>query len=472
MTETRNINETLAMVPLASIIVSDRYRKDYGDITDLIVSIKEKGVISPLAVDGKMNLLAGGRRHKACTEAKVEIVPVIIKTVLSKVDALEIEYDENKHRKQLEWKEEAELLEAIDNAKKSEDPSWSQRKTAAFVGESIGKVSQDIQLAKAARAIPEIAKAKTKDEAQKKMDKLYNDLILGEFARREKEKVKAVTASATAGAKRTAELFDNYAVGDCTERLPNLPDKMFDLASVDSPYAVDLNRTKATTRGSNQVNLNLDTYEEITPEQYPALMSKVAGETYRVLKDDTWCIWWFGIEWYEKLKAILTETGFKVDVIPCIWIKDRGQTNRPDKKFGRAYETFFLCAKGNPILFKEGRLNVFDYPIGDASKKDHATEKPLELMKDLFSCLAIPGAKIVSPFLGSGVDIQAALLLDMTCLGYDKSEEHRNRFIARMTVGTERPKVEIKETDGLALMINEESGKLEFEEVDDDELDG
>lgn len=54
------------MLPVTSIEVGDRARVEFGDMEDLENSMKESGLIQPLAVkeieNNKFLLLAGGRR--------------------------------------------------------------------------------------------------------------------------------------------------------------------------------------------------------------------------------------------------------------------------------------------------------------------------------------------------------------------------------------------------------------------------
>jgi DNA modification methylase len=196
--------------------------------------------------------------------------------------------------------------------------------------------------------------------------------------------------------------------------------------------------------------LLLDDYEEVDAADYPQFIQTMATEVFRVLKPNAWGIWWLGIEWYRMIRDVLEATGFDIDPIPGIWAKDRGQTNRPELYMARSYEAFIVIRKGTPIFPKQGRLNVFSFSIGDSSKKIHATEKPLALMKELFSTFLLPGARIISPFLGSGVDITAAILLHMKCFGYDSNQKHKDRFVTAMSqiFGEEEAKEEEEKACG------------------------
>ncbi|KKK56276.1 hypothetical protein LCGC14_3066160, partial [marine sediment metagenome] len=68
---------------------------------------------------------------------------------------------------------------------------------------------------------------------------------------------------------------------------------------------------------------------------------------------------------------------FKVDDVPAIWYKNAQTRNfNPTYRLGKKYEPFYYGYKGNPILAKVGRDNVFEFPRDVSSKRIHPTEKP------------------------------------------------------------------------------------------------
>ena len=75
--------------------MNERLRKDVGDLTSLIKSIKEVGLIHPIVVDSNGVLIAGYRRLKACEELGIE--PEY--RVIDFDDPLQAEIDENVVRK-------------------------------------------------------------------------------------------------------------------------------------------------------------------------------------------------------------------------------------------------------------------------------------------------------------------------------------------------------------------------------------
>jgi len=112
--KSRSVGRT---IPVTSIFPNpEQPRTEFGDLTELTESIKEKGVLEPLLVrptdDGKFMIIAGERRWRASQLAGLEEVPCIEMQVDDKALA-EIALIENLQRKDLTVWEEADGLAAL-----------------------------------------------------------------------------------------------------------------------------------------------------------------------------------------------------------------------------------------------------------------------------------------------------------------------------------------------------------------------
>jgi len=90
-------------------------RKDFGDLGEMVASIKEKGILEPILVrshEGKFQIIAGERRYQAARLAGLLHVPCIEVDVDSK-GMLEISLIENLQRKDLSAFEEAAALQRL-----------------------------------------------------------------------------------------------------------------------------------------------------------------------------------------------------------------------------------------------------------------------------------------------------------------------------------------------------------------------
>ncbi|MGL4388331.1 MAG: ParB N-terminal domain-containing protein [Brevinema sp.] len=86
------------------IIVTNRIRKDLGDLEPLVKSLQKYGQLSPIIVNSKKELIAGERRLEAAKILDWIEIDVIIKD-LSVSEAIELEMEENTARKEFEINE-------------------------------------------------------------------------------------------------------------------------------------------------------------------------------------------------------------------------------------------------------------------------------------------------------------------------------------------------------------------------------
>lgn len=116
--EARSKGETIREIKIGEIIPGEYQPRRYFDPekqTELVESIKEKGVIQPIIVRSHKEgyeLIAGERRLRAAHEAGLERIPAIVRE-MSNEDALEIGLIENIQRQDLNPIEEAEAYQQL-----------------------------------------------------------------------------------------------------------------------------------------------------------------------------------------------------------------------------------------------------------------------------------------------------------------------------------------------------------------------
>ena len=104
------------MVPIEQLDPNpDQPRQVMGDLSELMASISEKGIIEPLVVRqrrGRFQIVAGERRYQAAVQIGIQEVPVVIRDV-DDAELIEIALIENIQRKDLTPFEEAEALQSL-----------------------------------------------------------------------------------------------------------------------------------------------------------------------------------------------------------------------------------------------------------------------------------------------------------------------------------------------------------------------
>ena len=90
------MSENQAVLPLSHIHMSQRYRKDFGDLGTLMQSMATIGLLHPIVVTPDHTLIAGARRLLAAKQLGWTAIPVHIVDIASLVRG---EHDENAVRK-------------------------------------------------------------------------------------------------------------------------------------------------------------------------------------------------------------------------------------------------------------------------------------------------------------------------------------------------------------------------------------
>ena len=412
--------ESILNFPITKIKIKDRYRTDKGNIDDMAASLSEVGQLQPVILDQDGNLLAGERRTLAAKQLGWKSIWAAVRFVKGKSDKLTIELDENIRRKEMEWFERARLERAIFdlNIEKS-STRWTIRDQAEARNASKSMVGQRIQLAEALDLLPDLANFPTQDAAWKEFKKLEEEAVLHHMRQKTPEKIKQ--------APRWAD--EHFLVGDALSNMEAIPSNSVEFSEVDPPYAIDLNDRKSRNADDGPD----DEYNEIDADEYQGFMRSVAESVFRILKPDSFAIFWYGLQWHTEIYEILNSVGFKVNPIPAIWYKGAvGQTAQPDIALASCYEPFFLARKGVPRMSKQGRSNVFHFSPLAPSKKIHRTERPVELIEEILQTILFPGSTILVPFLGSGATLRAAYKLGHTGFGWDLSEKNKSRFLRRV----------------------------------------
>jgi ParB family chromosome partitioning protein len=95
-------------IPINEIIVRKRIRHDLGDIDSLAESLKRFGQISPIVVNKKNVLIAGGRRLEAAKQLGWRTINAVVSETAGELARLEIEVEENIQRRDFNMEEIAE----------------------------------------------------------------------------------------------------------------------------------------------------------------------------------------------------------------------------------------------------------------------------------------------------------------------------------------------------------------------------
>jgi DNA modification methylase len=427
-------------IKISEIRVDDRQRKDKDSadfqrhVEGLARSIMNVGLIHPITLNEEDNsLIAGECRLEAFKHLGLDNIPFQYRKDLTPLQKKRMELEENLHRLDLTWWEKdaaiAELHELQREIAKEEgeEEEWSVRKTAEMVGASVGKVHNALTTHKEIQAKPELKNEKTQNSA------------IGKIKTEKKmEERKRLLEKKAGGKIKTfpAEII----VGDARELIQQEDDESFDAIVTNFPFGVEYGY-------SGKADKVYDDEEDYIVD----LVRDVVREGYRVLRPDSWFVGFFDIRKItysnparafaksflkDKDPAVreaaakslgltywLEEAGFSyVNVMPCIWAKPnkrQGNVGDPSKGLVVAYEAFVFAAKGDAMLMKRGRQNLFVYDTLGVNERDFEMQMPNDLCLDVVQMVTMGGARILDPFAGVGSFGEAALDHQCQFRGYE-----------------------------------------------------
>lgn len=112
------------LVSINDIKVKRRVRKDLGNLEDLKNSLRRYGLLNPITLNGKYELVAGERRLEAAKAIGWTSINANIIDNLSELSQLEMEIEENNQRKEFT---DDELLEGYKRLERLRNPSFFRR---------------------------------------------------------------------------------------------------------------------------------------------------------------------------------------------------------------------------------------------------------------------------------------------------------------------------------------------------------
>jgi ParB-like chromosome segregation protein Spo0J len=404
-------------VLLEDIIDSIKEEVDQERLQTIVESIKEKGMLHPVAVhkmNGKYNLIAGKKRLMAHQQLGLETIRIEIigEEGMSEDACHEFRLHENIKRANLPWYEEVKLVKELHELRQRQkgipDPKsgpvktgWSLRDTAIELQKALGQVSQDITIAREVERDPTLKNVTDKKTALR--------LI--------KQKVKRMDQEETQGLKLVDVEPNQVYCGPAADVLKQFPDAFIDATITDPPW-IEF-REKRLTKDD---------------KTWP-----VFKELYRVMKLDSFLIMTVGVEDFIFYRENLPTLGFNVQGHPNIWYKTSGLISygvRP-WEFQRNLELIVVAAKGNPTLVRSTQQScIWECPVVTPALLKHPNEKPVPLVEKMISCCTYDGAFILDPFGGSGVSGEAAVNLKRRYIIIEREKETYDNICKRLGQAT------------------------------------
>lgn len=412
-----------------------RMRQDLGDLSSLAKSLERTSAITsqpygnilPIVINRDNELIDGGRRLAASILVKLK-VRAVYQDAVDPYIMRELEVEANLHRKDFTPAERGAAIEELHRLKTSRygetkdgvTGGWTLEDTAKTIGMSRKSVQNALEIAQTVSLFPELAKAKKASQILK--------------ARKGLERVATAMENIKKHEELVQENLDTIEIvhADAVEHMLSIPSNSIDILLTDPIYGIDADKTMQTIGGETGGALNNCGYKIEDDRDRAAILYQVlAIESFRFCVDSAHGYVFVGPEHVNRIQGYFREAGWDVYPKPMIWIKrEVGQNNAPHAWPSSCYEMFIYVRKAKSSIIKEGMPDWIECP--PVSDKIHPYEKPVPLLMNLISRVALPGHRLYDPFAGSGASLEAAFRYKLFATGVDISQEAYVSMLSRM----------------------------------------
>lgn len=205
--------------------------------------------------------------------------------------------------------------------------------------------------------------------------------------------------------------MSRFVLGDCQQVMSTFPSRSVDFILTDPPYLVGF-----TDRSGRS----------IANDKEGDWLLPVSREMYRVLKNDSLAVSFYGWNRIDQFMAAWKAAGFRV-VGHLVFTK----TYSSKSAFvGYRHECAYVLAKGRPPLPENPLPDVMPWVY--SGNRFHPTEKPVSSLRPLIECFTQPGDIVLDPFGGSGSTCVAAAQSGRRWIGIELMDEYHAAGMRRL----------------------------------------
>ena len=211
--------------------------------------------------------------------------------------------------------------------------------------------------------------------------------------------------------------------GDCMELMRQIPDACVDLVVTDPPYRITSGG--CTTKGCMALSGVLAQNTKAVRsgkmfEHNDIAFSDWVPEVFRILKPNTHCYIMTNSRNLLELWSVCEKAGF---VFQNLLVWEKGNVT-PNRYYMGAYELVLMLRKGKAkTINHRGTKNILRVH-NQVGRKNHPTEKPMELMQIMVENSTQAGDLVFDPFMGTGSTGVACVRTGRRFWGAEISDEY------------------------------------------------
>ena len=205
----------------------------------------------------------------------------------------------------------------------------------------------------------------------------------------------------------------NLMLGDCLERMKEIPDGSVDMILTDPPYGMNLNPQRITGKFHGKTIKNDDNLK---------WTDLFFNECFRVTGKDTASMFYCNHHCVAEFIISAKLAGYEVKNL-IVWNKGHfgmGGNWRP------LHELVLICTKGRFVTHSNNLRTIVEFKKIHHTKAVHPTEKPVDMLTHLISEPDYEPQTILDPFMGSGSTGVAAKNLNRNFIGIEMDEGYFN----------------------------------------------
>lgn len=458
------------LAPSAIIVPADRQRTEVELDETFLRSLRERGVLLPLLVTAKNELVAGGRRLAGSLKCELPDVPVrYVAEGLSASELRLIELEENVHRAELPWRDRVRATAELHALWVASRPGWTHAQSNEELGVQITlylRVAKELDNPKLANCtnvraaynictrlderaadsiLEDISHANSEllaglDPAGSTLDEFVQD-ELPEGDERSPASVTSgqgegdsahpasqpVPKSPSAGhiarsALRVAMPAENVICADFCEWAKTYSGPRFNFLHCDFPYG---KRVFAGEWGGKHAEEEFK-YDD-DPQVYWQLCAALCENMERLLTPTAHMMFWLSSEIANQSETIeffrQHAPGMIFQPRALVWLKSDNVGITPDPVRSPRWitEICLMATRGDRPLVRP-LANGYAAPT---DRKLHPSAKPEPVLRHFFGMMVDSTTRLLDPTCGAGSALRAAESLGAeSVLGLDRSGEY------------------------------------------------